>query len=72
MFPAFQDYFRKHQPKALIIWGKYDVYFNVDEAYCYKRDLPKAEVHILEGGHMALETNFEEVVRLIERFMSRS
>lgn len=70
MFPAFQDYFRKHQPKALVIWGKYDVFFDVAEAHCYKKDLPKAEVHILEGGHMALETNFEEVVQLIERFMS--
>ncbi|WDO14543.1 alpha/beta hydrolase [Flavobacterium sp. WW92] len=72
MFPAFQDYFRKHQPKALVIWGKYDVFFDVAEAHCYKKDLPKAEVHILEGGHMALETNFEEVVQLIERFMSNN
>ena len=70
MFPAFQDYFRKHQPKALVIWGKYDVFFDVAEAHCYKKDLPKAEVHILEGGHMALETNFDEVVQLIEMFMS--
>ena len=69
LFPAFQEYFRKYQPPALIIWGKYDVYFDVAEAHCYKRDLPKAKTHIIEGGHMALETNFEEVLHLIREFM---
>jgi pimeloyl-ACP methyl ester carboxylesterase len=71
MFPAFQEYFRKFQPPALIIWGKYDVYFDVTEAYCYKKDLPKAKTHILEGGHMALETNFDEVVSLIRIFWAK-
>ena len=70
MFPAFQEYFRKHQPPALIIWGKYDVYFDVAEAHCYKRDLPKSTTHVLECGHMALETNFDEVVKLIGNFLS--
>lgn len=70
MFPAFQEYFRKYRPPALIIWGKYDVYFDVAEAYCYQRDLPGAVPHILEGGHMALETNFEEVVRFVKEFMA--
>lgn len=70
MFPAFQEYFRMYQPPALIIWGKYDVFFDVKEAYCYKRDLPKAQIHILDGGHMALETNFTEVLSIIENFMS--
>ncbi len=69
MFPAFQEYFRKHQPPALIIWGKYDVFFDVEEASCYKRDLPEAQIHILDGGHMALETNFIEVLNLIDNFM---
>jgi hypothetical protein len=44
----------------------------VAEALCYKRDLPNAQVHILDGGHMALETNFNEVLELIRDFMSRS
>ena len=70
MFPVFQKYFRTYQPPALIIWGKHDVFFGVEEAYCYKRDLPDAQVHILDGGHKALETNFDEVVELISNFMS--
>jgi pimeloyl-ACP methyl ester carboxylesterase len=71
LFPAFQEYFRKYQPPALIIWGKYDVYYDVAEAHCYKKDLPKAETHILEGGHMALETNFDEVLTLIRNFLTK-
>ncbi len=70
MFPAFQEYFRKHQPPALIIWGKYDAFFDVKEALCYKRDLPKAQIHILDGGHMALETNFTEVLSIMSDFLS--
>ena len=70
MFPVFQQYFRTSQPPALIIWGKHDVYFDVAEAPCYKRDLSNAQVHILDGGHMALETNFDEVLELISNFMS--
>jgi len=71
MFPVFQQYFRDHQPPTLVIWGKYDVFFNVDEAHCYKRDLPAAQVHIVNGGHKALETNFDEVLNLISDFLER-
>lgn len=70
MFTVFQEYFRKHQPPALVIWGRHDVFYELAEAFCYKRDLPQAQVHILEGGHMALETNFDEVTNLIDRFLS--
>ncbi len=70
MFPVFQEYFRMHQPPALVIWGKHDVFFDVAEAPCYKRDLPEAQIHILDGGHHAWETNFNEVLDLISSFMS--
>lgn len=69
MYPAFQQYFRTHQPPALVIWGKYDAFFSVEEAYCYQRDLPHAQTHIINGGHMALETNFPEVLALITNFL---
>ncbi len=69
MFSAFQQYFRKHQPQALVIWGKYDPYFSMNEAPCYKRDLPNAQIHIIDGSHMLLETNFDEVLDLIALFM---
>lgn len=69
MFPVFQNYFRTHQPPALVIWGKYDPFFDVKEAYCYKRDLRDAEIRIIEGSHMVLETNFEEVMGIVENFL---
>lgn len=70
MFPVFQEYFREHQPPALIIWGKYDAFYDLAEASCYKRDLPEAQIHVLNGGHMALETNLDEVLILIDSFIS--
>ena len=70
MFPVFQDYFRTYQPPALVMWGKHDAFFSVAEAYCYERDLLKVQVYIIDGGHMILETNFDEVLRLIESFLS--
>ena len=70
MYPLFQKYFRTYQPPTLVIWGKHDVFFNVEEATCYKRDLPQAQVHILDGGHMALETNFDQVSELVNNFLS--
>jgi len=69
LFPVFQEYFRQYQPPALVIWGKNETYFNVEEAHCYKRDLPGAQVHIIDGGHMLLETNFDEVLTLIRDFL---
>lgn len=70
MFPVFQEYFRVHQPPALVVWGKNDVFFNANEAHCYQRDLRDAQVHIIDGAHMVLETNFEEVLDLITDFLS--
>lgn len=64
MFPVFQHYFRTYQPPALVIWGRYDVFFGVEEAHCYKRDLRNAQIQIVNGGHTALETNFDEVLEL--------
>lgn len=70
MYPVFQEYFRVHQPRALIIWGRHDPFFNVAEATCYKRDLPNAKVHLVNGSHWVLETNFDEVMRLIEDYLT--
>lgn len=69
MFPVFHEYFRTHRPPALVIWGKHDPFFSVKEANCYKKDLPDAQVHIIDGSHMPLETHFGEVVSLISDFL---
>jgi pimeloyl-ACP methyl ester carboxylesterase len=69
MFPAFQEYFRTHQPPALVVWGRLDPYYSLEEAYCYKRDLKNVRIRIIDAAHMALETNFDEVLELVDNFL---
>lgn len=71
LYPEWQAYFRNHKPATLVIWGKNDEIFVADGAAPYKRDLPNAEVHLLDAGHFALETNGPEMARLIRDFLGR-
>ena len=41
------------------------------EPEAYRRDVPKAEVHIVDGGHFALDTAADEIAQLVRGFMSR-
>lgn len=70
-YPEFQAYFRKHQPPLLAVWGRHDPAFIPAGAEAYKRDLPDAEVHLLDTGHFALETHGSEIARLIGSFLGR-
>lgn len=71
LYPVWQAYMRKHQPPTLITWGKGDPFFLVPGAQAYKRDLPNAEVHILDAGHFALETHSEAIAHLAHEFLRR-
>lgn len=70
-YPTWQKWLREHQPPLLVLWGKYDTSFDVAGAEAYRRDVPTAEIHILEAGHFALDEQPEEIVQLIEDFMER-
>jgi pimeloyl-ACP methyl ester carboxylesterase len=70
-FPRMQAYLREHQPPTLIAWGPHDGYMPEPAARAYLRDLPDAELHLLDGGHWALETNLDEVVALVRDFLDR-
>ena len=72
LYPEWQAYFRKHQPPTLVVWGKNDQIFVVDGAQPYKRDLPNAELHLIDTGHFALETHGPEIAGLIRDFLGRS
>jgi pimeloyl-ACP methyl ester carboxylesterase len=72
LYPAFQDYFRAHQPPLLAAWGKNDAHFLPAGALAYKTDLPKAEVHLLDTGHFALETHAAEIGALMLDFLGRT
>jgi pimeloyl-ACP methyl ester carboxylesterase len=71
LYPDFQAYFRKYQPPTLIVWGKNDKIFPEAGAHPYRRDLPKAEIHILDSGHFALEDKLDTMAPLIRRFLDR-
>ncbi|WP_129664158.1 alpha/beta fold hydrolase [Phytoactinopolyspora endophytica] len=70
-FPRYQAYLREHQPPTLIVWGPQDGYMPEGSARAYLRELPQAELHLLDGGHWALETNLEEIVALARDFLGR-
>lgn len=70
-FPRYQAYLREHKPPTLIVWGPQDGYMPEASARAYLRDLPQAELHLLDGGHWLLETNLEEVASLIRNFLGR-
>ena len=70
-FPRYQAYLRQHQPATLIVWGAHDGYMPEGAARAYLRDLPDAELHLLEGGHWLLETHLQEVVARCREFLSR-
>jgi pimeloyl-ACP methyl ester carboxylesterase len=70
-FPRYQAYLREHRPPTLIVWGPHDGYMPEGAARAYLRDLPAAELHLLDGGHWLLETNLEEIVALARDFLGR-
>ncbi|HEX8866293.1 MAG TPA: alpha/beta hydrolase, partial [Lentzea sp.] len=67
-YPEWQAYLREHQPPTLITWGKGDPFFLEPGAKAYLRDLPDAELHVLDTGHFALEENLVEIAALIRAF----
>lgn len=69
LYPAFQDYFRKHQPPFLAVWGRNDPFFLPPGAEAFKRDIPNAQVHFFDTGHFALETHAEPIAAAIRKFL---
>lgn len=64
-YPLYQKYLRTHQPPLLAIWGKNDAFFIPPGAEAFKRDVPNADVRLLEAGHFALETNLDDIATAI-------
>ncbi|PLB50661.1 putative hydrolase [Aspergillus steynii IBT 23096] len=71
LYPRFQEYFRKSQVPVLAVWGRNDPIFVSAGAEAFKRDLPDAEVHLLDAGHFAVETDTEEIGGLVLGFLER-
>jgi pimeloyl-ACP methyl ester carboxylesterase len=72
LYPSFRDYFRRHKPPLLAVWGKNDPFFLPPGAEAFKRDVPNAEVKFLDTGHFALETHSAEIGAAISSFLANS
>ncbi|KAJ4287928.1 hypothetical protein N0V90_011943 [Kalmusia sp. IMI 367209] len=71
LYPKFQEYFRKTQVPLLAAWGRNDIIFPVSGAEAYKKDLPKAEINLLDAGHFAVESHTASIAGLIIDFLNR-
>ena len=71
-YPKWQAWMREKQPRLLVIWGKYDLSFDLGEPERYRKDVPNAEVHVLDAGHFALDTTADEIAELVRNFMASS
>jgi pimeloyl-ACP methyl ester carboxylesterase len=71
-YPEWQAYLRKHHPPTLVVWGKNDAIFGPKGAQAFKRDVPDAEIHLLDTGHFALEEDVNAVAELLSNFMENT
>jgi pimeloyl-ACP methyl ester carboxylesterase len=70
-YPKWQAWLREHEPRLLVLWGRYDPSFDASEPESYRRDVLKAEVHVLDAGHFALDTAADRMAELIHGFMNK-
>jgi len=69
-YPKWQAWMREKQPRLLVVWGKYEASFDSSEPESYHRDVPSAQVHIVDGGHFALDTAADEIASLVREFLT--
>ena len=69
LYPQFQEYFRKWKPPLLAIWGKHDPFFVPAGAEAFRRDLPSAQIELLDTGHFATETHAIEIAAAMTQFL---
>lgn len=72
LYPRFQEYLRVHHPPTLAVWGKNDPFFLPQGAEAFLRDIPDAEVHLIDAGHFPIETHLDELAGIIRSFLART
>ena len=70
-YPAWQAWLREHRPPVLVVWGRNDSSFIAPGAEAFERDLPDAEIHLLDAGHFALDEKNDEIASLILAFLAK-
>lgn len=72
LYPEFQRFFREHRPPTLILWGMNDPFFTVDGAKAFLRDVPDAELELVDASHFVLETHGSYAAHRIRHFLRRA
>lgn len=68
-YPQWQAWLRQRQLPTLVVWGRHDLAFVEAGAHAFRRDLPQAQVHVLDGGHFVMDTRLDEVSALTRAFL---
>ena len=72
LYPAWHKYLREKKPPVLVVWGKHDPVFAPAGAEAFLKDLPQAELHLLDTGHFALEEDGAEIAHIIRAFLAKN
>ncbi len=72
LYEKWHEYFRAKQPRMLIVWGIHDPFFTVEGAKAYQRDIPDAELHLIDTGHFALEDSSDFIAERMKQFLGKS
>jgi pimeloyl-ACP methyl ester carboxylesterase len=70
LYPRVHEYFRTSQVPLLAVWGRNDQIFGPAGALAFGRDLPDADINLIDGGHFLLESRLDAVVTLIRPFLA--
>jgi pimeloyl-ACP methyl ester carboxylesterase len=71
-FGEIANYLARWQPPALMLWGRHDIFFDLEETLSWMKALPRMEAHILDGPLLLLETHAAECAALMSEFVSRA
>jgi pimeloyl-ACP methyl ester carboxylesterase len=72
LYPAWHKYLREKKPPVLVVWGKNDPIFAPAGAQAFLKDVPQAELHLLDTGHFALEEDAAEIAQIIRAFLAKN
>ena len=71
LYPQVHQFFRDSRVPLLAVWGANDEIFGPAGAEAFRRDLPDAEIHLLDSGHFALESHLETITAHVRDFLAR-
>ncbi|QDP80067.1 alpha/beta hydrolase [Nocardia otitidiscaviarum] len=69
-FDELAEYHRTYQPPCLLLWGRHDAFYELDEIMAYARELDRLDMHVYDGGHLVLETHAGECATAMREFVA--